>query len=157
MQEPTGERAPMMGVQVHKRGGEGYMSTIPSNQNQRGKEKGDTNRREGVQPWKDDPLWQVSANKQWQQTTKSARIKLSKPKDSNQLKLGWRKVITNSIKASCVIILLMKSGANGDYYNCRSPIRMEQFAQPTACDVVPAGEEQPLGKTFEVLIDATTR
>ncbi|MCP3664679.1 MAG: hypothetical protein GY696_19675 [Gammaproteobacteria bacterium] len=50
---PPGERAPMMGVRVRKRGGVVYMSTIPSNQNQRNKEKGDAHRREGVQPWKD--------------------------------------------------------------------------------------------------------
>ena len=62
--------------------------------------------------------------------------------------------------ASCAIILLMVGGANGysvDFYDCRSPTRMERFVRPTACDALPAVEEQPMGKSFEVLTEATTR
>ena len=48
-------------------------------------------------------------------------------------------------------------GYKVDFYDYRSPTRMEKFARPTACDVLPAAEEQLLGTTIEVLTEATTR
>ncbi|MCP3661242.1 MAG: hypothetical protein GY696_01905 [Gammaproteobacteria bacterium] len=115
-----------------KGGGEGYMPTIPSNQHQNHR-KGDAQRKEGVQPWKTNPFLQLSETQHWQLAPNSARMKWSKSKDPNQWK-ARKTVITNYIMASCVIVLLMLSET--------------QF---TACDVLPAVEEQQLGKTFEVL------
>ncbi|MCP3668073.1 MAG: hypothetical protein GY696_37220 [Gammaproteobacteria bacterium] len=100
-----------------------------------------------MQPWKDDPFLQLSEDQQWQQTPNSARNKWK-----------FRKtVILSYIMASCIVILLMLSGTHGYNVDCWSPTRMERFARPTTCDVLLAAEEQPLGKTFEVLTKATTR
>ena len=69
-------------------------------------------------------------------------------------------MVFNFIMASCAIVWLMLSEAhsyNVDYYDCRSPTRIERFARPTACDMLPAEEEKPVGKTVEVLTEAETR
>ncbi|MCP3663074.1 MAG: hypothetical protein GY696_11355 [Gammaproteobacteria bacterium] len=54
------------------------------------------------------------------------------------------------------VTLRPASGYSLEYYDCRSPTRIDKFARPTACDPFAADEEVATGTTFEVLTMAET-
>ncbi|MCP4118917.1 MAG: hypothetical protein GY737_26680, partial [Desulfobacteraceae bacterium] len=44
-----------------------------------------------------------------------------------------------------------------EYYDCRSPTKIQKFARPSICDPLTANDETPLGGTYEVLTEGQTR
>ena len=71
------------------------------------------------------------------------------------MKLNW-------IIASIVVLMLLLSvpGIRGyelEYFDCRSPTKIQKFARPSVCNPVTANEETPLGVTYEVLTESSTR
>ncbi len=55
------------------------------------------------------------------------------------------------------LIVKPVSGYSLEYYDCRSPTKINKFARPTVCDPPAADEEVAAGTTFEELTLAEIR
>ena len=81
-------------------------------------------------------------------------------KSNTQGRPTVKKMVFNIIMACGAMLGVRPGPASGyslEYYDCRSPTRIDKFARPTACDPFAADEEVAAGTTFEVLTLAETR
>ncbi len=106
---------------------------------------------EGGQPVQADPKLQSSDNQQ--KRSSSEKLK-------TQGRSTVKKMVFNLLMACGAMFWVMPGQSSVysiDFFDCRSPTRIDKFARPTVCDPLAADEEVVVGTTFEVLTEAENR
>ncbi|MCP3663608.1 MAG: hypothetical protein GY696_14140 [Gammaproteobacteria bacterium] len=115
------------------------------------RKRGGMCKEEGGPPVQADPKLQFDDNQQ---------KRSSSEKNNTQGRSTVKKMVFNLLMACGAMLGVMPGPASGyslEFFDCRSPTRIDKFARPTACDPFAADEEVSAGTTFEVLTLAETR